>query len=253
MRYIRNMQGYGGNPPVADWPGGAKVAVQFVLNYEEGGENCDPARRRRLRGVPVRDRRRAALARACATGTWNRSTNTARAPASGGCTGLFAERGRAGHRLRRRHGAGALARAGRGDAGGRLGDRQPRAEMDRLPQVQPRGRAGAAHGRGDPPAHRGHRRAADRLVHRPHARSTPSSSRPRPAASTGSPTPTTTTCPTGCEHGRRASSSSSPTRSTPTTCASPRRRASTGRPVLHLPEGQLRHALRRGRGGRRRR
>jgi OHCU decarboxylase len=34
------MQGYGGNPPNADWPGGAKVAVSLVLNYEEGGENC---------------------------------------------------------------------------------------------------------------------------------------------------------------------------------------------------------------------
>jgi OHCU decarboxylase len=40
MRYPRNMQGYGGQPPAADWPGGAKVAVSFVLNYEEGGENC---------------------------------------------------------------------------------------------------------------------------------------------------------------------------------------------------------------------
>ena len=39
MRYPRNMQGYGGRPPFADWPGGANVAVQFVLNYEEGGEN----------------------------------------------------------------------------------------------------------------------------------------------------------------------------------------------------------------------
>jgi OHCU decarboxylase len=34
------LQGYGGTPPFADWPGGANVAVQFVLNYEEGGENC---------------------------------------------------------------------------------------------------------------------------------------------------------------------------------------------------------------------
>lgn len=40
MRYPRNMQGYGGQPPAADWPGGAKVAVSLVLNYEEGGENC---------------------------------------------------------------------------------------------------------------------------------------------------------------------------------------------------------------------
>jgi len=36
----RDLAGYKGSPPVALWPGGAKVAVQIVLNYEEGGENC---------------------------------------------------------------------------------------------------------------------------------------------------------------------------------------------------------------------
>ena len=40
MRYPRDMRGYGANPPDAKWPGGAHVAVQFVVNYEEGGENC---------------------------------------------------------------------------------------------------------------------------------------------------------------------------------------------------------------------
>jgi OHCU decarboxylase len=39
MRYPRNMLGYGRTPPNAKWPGDAYVAVQFVLNYEEGGEN----------------------------------------------------------------------------------------------------------------------------------------------------------------------------------------------------------------------
>lgn len=39
-RYPRDMRGYGPTPPNPQWPGGAKVAVQFVLNYEEGGENC---------------------------------------------------------------------------------------------------------------------------------------------------------------------------------------------------------------------
>lgn len=39
MRYPRDMHGHGSNPPHANWPGGAYVAVQFVLNYEEGGEN----------------------------------------------------------------------------------------------------------------------------------------------------------------------------------------------------------------------
>ncbi|MEO1548889.1 MAG: allantoinase PuuE [Pseudomonadota bacterium] len=38
-RYPRDMVGYGPNPPHAAWPGGAKIAVQIVLNYEEGGEN----------------------------------------------------------------------------------------------------------------------------------------------------------------------------------------------------------------------
>jgi len=38
--YPRDMRGYGANPPDANWPGGARTAVQFVINYEEGGENC---------------------------------------------------------------------------------------------------------------------------------------------------------------------------------------------------------------------
>jgi len=45
--YPRDLVGYGRNPPHAAWPGKARVALQFVLNYEEGGENCvlhgDPA------------------------------------------------------------------------------------------------------------------------------------------------------------------------------------------------------------------
>lgn len=39
VRYPRDMQGYGAKPPHANWPNGALVAVQFVVNYEEGGEN----------------------------------------------------------------------------------------------------------------------------------------------------------------------------------------------------------------------
>ena len=38
--YSRDMAGYGRHPPHAQWPGGARIAVQFVLNYEEGAENC---------------------------------------------------------------------------------------------------------------------------------------------------------------------------------------------------------------------
>ncbi|RMI27925.1 allantoinase PuuE [Nocardia stercoris] len=45
--YPRDLVGYGPNPPDPQWPGDALIAVQFVLNYEEGGENTvldgDPA------------------------------------------------------------------------------------------------------------------------------------------------------------------------------------------------------------------
>ena len=37
--YPRDLTGYGKILPQADWPGGARIAVQFVINYEEGGEN----------------------------------------------------------------------------------------------------------------------------------------------------------------------------------------------------------------------
>ena len=46
-RYPRDMIGYGGKPPHPRWPDGARLALQFVINYEEGGENAilhgDPA------------------------------------------------------------------------------------------------------------------------------------------------------------------------------------------------------------------
>ena len=35
----RDMVGYGAAPPHAQWPGGARIALQIVLNYEEGAEN----------------------------------------------------------------------------------------------------------------------------------------------------------------------------------------------------------------------
>jgi putative urate catabolism protein len=45
--YPRDLIGYNAQPPHAHWPDDARIAIQFVLNYEEGGENCvlhgDPA------------------------------------------------------------------------------------------------------------------------------------------------------------------------------------------------------------------
>ncbi|KGE50456.1 allantoinase PuuE [Xanthomonas axonopodis pv. vasculorum] len=40
MNAARDLLGYGATPPAAQWPGGARIAVQFVINYEEGAENC---------------------------------------------------------------------------------------------------------------------------------------------------------------------------------------------------------------------
>ena len=37
--YPRDLKGYGRSTPDPRWPGGARIAVQFVINYEEGGEN----------------------------------------------------------------------------------------------------------------------------------------------------------------------------------------------------------------------
>ncbi|HEV7631478.1 MAG TPA: polysaccharide deacetylase family protein, partial [Steroidobacteraceae bacterium] len=46
-QYPRDLVGYGRRPPHAAWPGSARIALQFVLNHEEGGENSvldgDPA------------------------------------------------------------------------------------------------------------------------------------------------------------------------------------------------------------------
>ncbi|AAM35191.1 allantoinase PuuE [Xanthomonas citri pv. citri] len=40
MNAARDLVGYGATPPAAQWPGSARIAVQFVVNYEEGAENC---------------------------------------------------------------------------------------------------------------------------------------------------------------------------------------------------------------------
>ncbi|MEL6480699.1 MAG: polysaccharide deacetylase, partial [Pseudomonadota bacterium] len=40
MPYPRDLLGHGPTPPNPAWPGGARVALQVVLNFEEGGERC---------------------------------------------------------------------------------------------------------------------------------------------------------------------------------------------------------------------
>lgn len=54
--YPRNLVGYGEHPPQAEWPDRARIALSFVLNYEEGGEMCllhgDPESEAYLQEVP---------------------------------------------------------------------------------------------------------------------------------------------------------------------------------------------------------
>ncbi len=60
-KYPRDLAGYGPVPPDAQWPGGARLALQVVLNYEEGGENCvlhgDPASEAFLSEIVAADAR----------------------------------------------------------------------------------------------------------------------------------------------------------------------------------------------------
>jgi hypothetical protein len=42
MTHVRDFEGYGPNPPDPRWPNGAKVALNFVINHEEGGEESVP-------------------------------------------------------------------------------------------------------------------------------------------------------------------------------------------------------------------
>ena len=168
MRYPRNMQGYGGHPPFADWPGGANVAVQVVLNYEEGGENCllhgDAASEAFLSEIPGAQ-------------PWpgQRHWNMESVYEYGARAGFW----RLHHLLTSRavpvtvYGvATALARspaqlAAMQEAGWEIASHGLKWIDYR--NHTPRGR-GRRPRRGDPPAHRGHRRAPARLVHRPHLR-----------------------------------------------------------------------------------
>ena len=75
----RDLVGYEGNPPKVAWPGGAKIAISLVVNYEEGSElaigDGDATREPRGRNGAPRSGRRA-----------RGRSNTARAPATGGCS-----------------------------------------------------------------------------------------------------------------------------------------------------------------------
>ena len=217
MRYPRNMQGYGGRPPAADWPGGAHVAVSLVLNYEEGGENCilhgDAASEGFLSEIPGAQ-------------PWpgQRHWNMESVYEYGARAGFW--------RLRDLFVSRAASRSPSTASPPRSPAPPPRSPRCRTPagRSPPTACAGSTTATTPPrpsaPTSRRPSASTPRSPARPRAagtpaapRSRPSTSSPRPAPSTGSPTPTTTTSPTGAST-PAASSSSSPTASRPTTCAS---------------------------------
>ena len=162
--YPRDLRGYGRNPPDPKWPGNARVAVQFVVNFEEGGENNilhgDRASEAFLSDVlgaqPWPGQRHANIelmfeygSRAGFWRLWRMFTER-KLPATvfGVATALEAQ-----------------SRGGRRHEGGRLGHRQPQPEVGRA-----QGHVGSRGARGDrrrdPRPHRGDRAAPARLVHR---------------------------------------------------------------------------------------
>ena len=102
--YPRDLIGYGANPPQADWPGGARLAVQIVMNYEEGGENSI------LHGDQVSETFLSEIVGARPVAGQApyehgaESTNTGRASAFWRLLRMFERKRDAADRLRRRHG-----------------------------------------------------------------------------------------------------------------------------------------------------
>ena len=222
--YPRDMTGYGRTPPDPKWPGGANVCVQFVLNYEEGGENNI------LHGDAASE---AFLSEIVGAAAWpgQRHWNMESIYEYGARAGFW--------RLWRMFTSRGVPLTVYGVATALDRGREQVAAM------QEAGWEIASHGfkwieYKDMPSEEERRHlaeamrlhtevtgsAADRLVSRPLLDEHAEASSWRRAASATPPTATPTTCPTGCA-GRAGRTSSSPTRSTPTTCASPRRRAST--------------------------
>ncbi len=163
--YPRDMIGYGRTPPFADWPKRARIAVQFVINYEEGGENNI------LHGDAASE---AFLSEIVGAAPWPghaahehgvdlriRLPGRLLAPASPVHRALGS-----GHCLCRGDGDGAQSRGGCGDERGWVGDRHPWAQVDRLSRHAARNRS-APYRRGGAHSHRDRRRPPARLLSGP--------------------------------------------------------------------------------------
>ena len=202
--YPRDLVGYGPNPPARRLAGRCPDRGPVRPQLRGGRRELRPARRRRVRGVPVRDRRRRSRSGRAPHEHGVRSTSTAPAPASGACCGCSTAARRAADRLRRGHGAGAPPRGRRG--------RWSR------PATRSRATAGAGSTIRTCPRtiEREHIRRRSRSCtagHRRARRSAGTPAAPAPtrrrlvaeqAASSTTPTTTPTTCPTGSQVERQA-------------------------------------------------
>ena len=193
--YPRNLKGYGRDQPDPRWPGNARVAVQFVMNFEEGGENSvlhgDAASEAFLSDVlgakPLPGQRnmnvefdvRIRLARRILATVANvhRTEDSA-------------------HGVRRGRCACPQSVMRGGHARSRLGDRKPRLEMDRLQGFFLRRRE-RPYARGDTRPHRGDRRTAVGVVHGTHFPAYAQARSRRRRLSLLRRIPTPTICPIG--------------------------------------------------------
>ena len=152
--YARDLIGYGRTPPHPRWPDDARLCVQFVINYEEGGENDI------LHGDPASE---AFLSEIVGAQPWpgQRHMNMESIYEYGSRAGfwrlwrMFTDRGLPRDRVRRRNRVAAQPGGGRGHEGGGVGDREPRPQMDRLPGLLA-GRGARAPARSRPHPRRGH-------------------------------------------------------------------------------------------------
>ena len=192
----RNLIGYGADTPDPQWPGEARIAVSFVLNYEEGGENTilngDAGSEVFLTetpgGTPIHGRPR----------PLDRIDVRVRQPRRLLAHPAAVRRAQhALHLVGGRPGAGAQPRRRQGDGRGRPRGGEPRLALDQLQGLH--ARAGARPHEEDGEGHQATPPASRRSAGTPAAsactRCRPSSSM---AASSIRAIPTTTTCPTGC-------------------------------------------------------
>ena len=194
--YPRDMTGYGRTPPHAQWPGDARIAVEFVINYEEGRRTRSSTAMHGVRVAPDRVRLRDTRASAIATcpiesmyeygsrvGFWrlHRLFAGRQIPITVFGVAMALERN---------------PDARRRDGRGGLGDREPRLSLDR-PLRHARGDRARAHPQGRSRSTNGSSARGRSGTSWAGAARTPCASSPRRAASSTARTPTRTSSRTG--------------------------------------------------------